>query len=457
MVVRSPSKTALRDACREFADDNLGFMSVYNKTHRKEIESRYKQSDEVGMTDANSITEEHIETVMENLVDDTEVPIRVEDGVYYISPFKRANVETHRILIPRLLNVFDDENWYVGETRLFNHLVQDEIIADDNFSFFLDDLAERGWLEETEGYYKPGDYLEPLLVNDDPTAQHDGILGVDIEEDNGGSQLHRTVQQATSKSIKERMEEKADDGLLSVKDIQRVLSISVTDTFIEDELIDANVLYRVDDNEFFVNSDSAVKDRIKGEITPSSDFVDEVEREIRQVSYIFTHFNITEWAIEHIKDTSSDTRKVVETIADDYKEDIVEYARERFEEVSQFDLVEKSFESEETQHTPTDEMLYSLPTSGKFYVCERNFDQEVASTVDDELLDAAADLDSPPTTDERILQPAIDSLHEDKEQADYAYGTTADTEAVFINRAIDRCWQRGKNKDLWEYTTEVKQ
>ena len=452
MTVRSPSNTALRDACREFADDNLGFMSAYNKTHRKEIESRYKQSDEVGMTDANSITEENIETIMEKLVDHTEVPTRVEDGVYYISPFKRANVETHRILIPRLLNVFDDENWYVGETRLINHLVQDEIIADDNFSFFLDDLAERGWLEETEGYYKPGDYLEPLLVNDDPTAQLDGIFGADIEEDNGGSQLHRTVQQATSKSIKERMEEKADDGLLSVKDIQRVLSISVTDTFIGDELIDANVLYRVDDNEFFVNSDSAVEDRIKGEITHGSDFVDEVEREMRQSSYVFTNADMSEWAIIHIKETSSDTRKVVEEIANDYKENIVDYAREQFKEISQFDFVQRNFESVESPHIPGDDAPRTLPTSGKFYVCKREFEQKIEDVTDEMLETEAEEYDSPPATDKQLFLPVIESLEQEADKPGYAYGTTEATEAAFINRAIDRCWQLGKNKDLWEYT-----
>jgi hypothetical protein len=452
MAVRSPSNTALRDACREFADGNLGFISIYNKIHRKEIESRYKQSDEVGITDANSITEEHIGTVMENLVDDTEVPTRVENGVYYISPFKRANVETHRILIPRLLNVFDDENWYVGETRLINHLVRDEIIADDHLSFFLDDLVERGWLEGTEGYYKPGNHLEQLLVNDDPTAQLGNIL--ESEENNGASQLHQTVENATSKSIKERMEEKADDGLLSVEDIQRVLSISVTDAFIEDELIDADILYRIDDNKFFVNNQSAINDRIKGEIVPNSEFVDEFEREMRHSKYIFTNRDITEWIMIHIKNTSSETRKVVETVADDYRENIINHAKEEFETVSQLVLVKKNFESETMQHL--DETPYNLPQSGNFFICQNKFKTSLQDEVDKKLEEAAEKLNGPPGNDRKILDPAIDDFKKEKEKPDIAFGTTDETETVFINRAIDLCWQRGKNNDLWEYTQEVK-
>jgi chromosome segregation and condensation protein ScpB len=163
MGIRSPNSQSLRNACREVAENNWGFVKTNEKSVQQKINGIYAESDNLAFTDASEVTEENIETILNNLVERGEAK-KCGKGVYFIDPFSRQKFNPENI-IENLENVFRNSP-FVTEEKLKKKLENPQIsISSEEKAHLISELENRGYITEgfagamQHSYYKPGESL----------------------------------------------------------------------------------------------------------------------------------------------------------------------------------------------------------------------------------------------------------------------------------------------------------
>lgn len=277
MGIRSPHKQGLRNACREIAEGNWGFIYSNEAAVQDRINARYVESEDIGLLDANDVSEEQIETALEELVSREEA-VKCREGVYFINPFGRREWDKES-LVSHLEEAFT-QTPYVTEEQLKEKLDTHEVsISDDDLAFLIDELKDRGYLQSgfsspMHTYYKAGDSLTGHRLADLPP-------------------------------LSSRLKNAASDGLLTHSDLQSALGIKVDDRIIT-ELKSEGAVYdlgREESGPYLINEDSCLQAHIQSLVNRA--FVRDIEQLLEDANYVLERSTFQDKLLDNIDERSN--------------------------------------------------------------------------------------------------------------------------------------------------------
>lgn len=294
MGLRSPYTQGLRNACREIAEHNWGFVYANESDVQDKINEVYTESDGIGILDASEVAENQIKDALNGLVERDEAE-RCREGVYFINPFGRREWDKET-LITRLEEAFT-KTPFVTEEQLKEKLDNNEVsISDDDLSFLIAELKDRGYVESgfsspTHTYYKPGDSLTGHRLADLPP-------------------------------LSERLKDVASDGVVTRNKLQSTLGIKVDDRIIT-ELKAQDAILNLGAEEsgpYLIDEESCLKEHVESLIDRG--FIREIETSLEDANYVLKRSKFEDELLDLIDERSN----VLNAISRSDRESTIEHA-----------------------------------------------------------------------------------------------------------------------------------
>lgn len=327
-MIRSPNAQGLRNACREVAENNWGFVYSNEGGVQQNINAKYAEKDVIRRRDANEVDEEDIEGALEELVDRQEAE-KCREGVYFINPFGRKDWDKESLV--KVLEEIFKQSRYVTEERLKENLdIQEVSISDDDLNHLFDVLKDRDYLKSgfsspMHSYFKPGDSLTGHRLADLPPL---------------------------SKQLKDI----ASNGVVSNSDLQSALGIKVDDRIVT-ELKKNNTILDLGSEEsgrYLIDEDSCLQEHVESLVNRS--FVQEIEETFEEANYVLKRSIFESELLENVGKRSN----IVDVVPQQKEGKILESVREQIKQSSGNVIKKKQIDGVDEQCFVCEEKLDSF-------------------------------------------------------------------------------------------------